>query len=291
MHRQSSTIGALLAPVVAEVSGLQAQIAQLAGTIQGKKDANARATRKKDIQKFAAEEKRLKSLEKKLDEAMELRDRYATGDPATLTHYQIAKIRAELRDTLWTPAAAASLSLPRAQHEGWGEKAVRIMRGLPPVVTQAKRDMDDGDVKKLDTGKNGLQTIQVGLGGLRTYLAFIISETQEGLFYRTDADPSILWAISIGEVTNEIIEGDLIPRDVRSRLLKAFRPSAILADYGDIYCAFEFGYNVVPAADADEAWTLVSITKGKPRYALTKRYSARKMLEELAAEQQADVAA
>ena len=264
----------LLAPLDAEGFELLAQIDQLAGTIERKKAANAVATKKKDMQLFRADEIRLEAAQRKL---VRLRaEKIALQTGGSLKHYQICRARAEMNGTFWSPEAEASLVLPRAQHEGWGEKAVRIMRGLPSAVTQEKRDMEDGDVKKIDNGHGGLQTVQVGRCGTAAVHRFIWSLTDQE---KASLDPSLQRAILEGELPKELLEGGGMPAWLLARLAEFVLPGEILSQYGDIYAAFEFGYVVIPQVDADEAWTLVSITKGKPRYALRKAYSLRKLTD------------
>jgi len=280
----------LLARVDAQTSDLQVKIEELAGTIESKKAYNTGLSKSKQ-KPTKGDEIALERARKKLLELEEERQEIFNGTHHKLTHYAINEIRARMANQNWSPEAQASLSLPRLAHEGWGEKGVRIMRGLPLVVTQDKRDMDDGDIKKLDNGHGGLQTVQVGRCGLVAYLSFIWDLTS---VERVTIDPTVAEAIKSGELPKELLEsGGAMPTWLLERLASYIIPSDVIGQYGSIYCAFEFGYVVIPQADADEAWTVVSITKGKPRYALRKSYSIKKMLEESTTpvDAQTDVAA
>lgn len=276
-HIATSTCAGFLAQVDAQRSAYEAQINELAGTIESKKSANLTLPKSKQ-RPTKADEAKLERLRKELQECEERRRELESGTARELTHYRICKIRAEMSGTIWTPEAAASLPLPRLHHEGRGEKAVRIMRGLDLVVTQEKRDMEDGDIKWLDNGNNSLQTVQVGRCGLTAYLTFVWNLARDKRV--KTVDPVIIRAIKDGELPKELLESPAMPFWLQEELASNVLPSEIIGQYGDIYCAFNFGYVVIPQADANEAWSFVNITKGKPRYALNKRYSVKKMLEE-----------
>lgn len=270
----------LLAPMDAEESELLAQIDRLAGTIERKKSANAAATKKKDEQKFRADEIRMEAAQKRLADIHFKKGLLFSG--SSLTHYEMCQIRAEMHASSWSQEAKATLALPRFQHEGRGEKAVRMMRGLSLVVTQGKRDMDDGEIKWMDNDHGGTQTMQVCRSGTVAVGGFIFSLTDKE---KATLDPRIRAAIIEGELQKELLEGRgeaKMPTELLIRLAGFVLPSEVLNDYGDIYAAFNFGYVVVPHTDADDAWSLVSITKGRPRYALRKSYSLKKMLDESA---------
>lgn len=304
---------ACLAPKDAVVAERRAQVQQLAGTLESKNDANialiteheskmheylqnkAQGIKcKKPLQPkltpICGDGKRYKSLLRHLDEAEQRRNDILSGE--SLTHYQINHIRAEMAGTTWSPEAHATLNEKRAAHEGWGEKAVRIMRGLPHVVTQEKRDMEDGDIKRLDNGNGGLQSVQVGRCGLTAYLSFVW-ELASDVKISKYIDRKVVDAIKTGELPKEMLEGPAkqFPYWLLDRMMSYVLPSDVIGQYGDIYCAYEFGYVVIPQGDADDAWTLISITKGKPRYGLRKAYSLQKMLEESAAKEEAPLAA
>lgn len=276
-HIATSACGEPLARVDASLKDLRVLIEELAGTIESKKIANVGKPKSKQ-RPTKGDELKLERLRNQLEDYEEARREFEAGTAKELTHYRICKIRAELNGTSWSPEAKATLDLPRLAHEGRGEKAVRTMRGLELVVTQDKRDMDDGDIKWLDNGHNGLQTVQTGRGGLCAFLNFVWELARSDR--AKDLDLKVVEAIKCGELPKELLEGDAMPKWLLEDLVFNVMPSTVLGEYGDIYCAFDFGYVVIPQADADEAWSLVSITKGKPRYALNKRYSVKKMLEE-----------
>lgn len=276
-HIASIECGEDLARVDAQMSELRVQIEELAGTIESKKLANVGKAKSKQ-KPTKGDEIKLGRLQERLQECEEHRRQFEDGTARELTHYRTCRLRAELNGTLWSPQAKATLELPRLAHEGRGEKAVRTMRGLELVVTQDKRDMEDGDIKWLDNGHSGLQTVQTGRCGLTSYLSFVWDLARSNKV--PEIDPVIIEAIKSGEIPKELLEGESMPSWLLESLVSYILPSDVLGQYGDIYCAFDFGYVVIPQADADEAWSLVSITKGKPRYALNKRYTARKMLED-----------
>ena len=275
-HTATRTFADLFAPMDARMTELLAQIDELAGTISAKKAANELEVRKTYKHKTKALEDKFERLRKEYEEVREAAGEITGGTSAKLTHYTVCKIRAEQDGTTWSKSAEESLKLPRAQHEGWGEKAVRIMRGLPLDVTQGKRDMDDGEIKKLDNGHGGLQTVQVGECGTSALFTFVWDLNDQA---KSSVSSEVAAAFKRGEVPKELINGPLMPAWLKAQLLDALKPSKILGQYGDIYCVFEFGYVVIPQADVDDAWELVSVTKGKPRYALKKIYSVKKMLE------------
>lgn len=276
-HITSNECGEDLARVDALICDLRVQIEGIAGTIESKKLANVGKSKSRQ-KPTKGDEMKLNRLQVRLQEREEHRRQFEDGSAKELTHYRTCRLRAELNGTLWTSEAAATLSLPRLAHEGRGEKAVRTMRGLELVVTQDKRDMDDGDIKWLDNGHNGLQTVQTGRGGLCAFLNFVWELARSDKASKIDS--KIIDAIKCGELPKELLESDLMPSWLLEDLMCHVLPSDVLGQYGDIYCAFDFGYVVIPEADADEAWSLVSITKGKPRYALNKKYTTKKMLEE-----------
>lgn len=283
---RTETFRAILAPVDAEIASLQGRHDQLARTIESKKNANAGLSKSKQ-RPTLGDENRRSSIAKKLLDVQERKQRLQAGD--LITHYQLVRIQAEMNEGIWTPEAAATLDEPRAQHEGRGEKAVHSMLGLPFEAKQTKRDLDDGDVKWMESAQHGLQTIQVGGDGREAYISFIMEECDAGLLKRKEIDPSVIAAFRRGEVTKELINSGLIPADVLQRLLSKLLPSRILCSYGNIYGAFSFGYVMVPADDADQAWSLVSVTKCMPRYALNKAYTHRMVVS--AAQHRPNVAA
>ena len=274
----TTVFAALLMPLDVDDTKLTALIDQLAGTIEHKKAANALATKKKDIQKYRSDEIKLEAAKKKLIAIREEKRQLFSGE--SLTHYEICHITAEMRGTCWSERAKAALLLPRKAHEGPGEQSVRIDRGLPLVCTQDKRDMDDGDVKWLDSGKESLQAPKVGKCGVEAAWGFLLGLTD----VEKKKIPREVWDyLKTGELPKDLLDGKYetkVPDWMLARLMDYILPSLVIGQYGDIYAAFNFGYLVVPEADADEAWLPIGISQGKPRYRLRREYSLRKMLEE-----------
>lgn len=292
----TTVFGVRFVPKDAAVTELRAQVEQLAGTLESKNAANialineydvkmheyllnkaqgikSKKPNKPDLMPIVGDGKRYKSLLRHLAEAERRRCEVLSGND--FTHYEIMQMIAEMLGTVWTTEAAMTLNDKRAAHEGRGEKAVRMMRGLPLIVTQEKRDMEDGDVKWLDGG-GSVQCPQVGRCGLTAYIKFVWDLAQDTKISKY-INPQIIEAITSGELPHTKLEG--LPSWLLERIMTYIEPTDILGQYGDIYCAFEFGYVVVPQSDVSDAWTLVGVTKGKPRYSLKRSYSLQKMLE------------
>lgn len=293
---RTETFAAILAPVDADIADLQGRRDQLARTIENKQNANVGLSKSKQ-KPTLADENRLASLAKKLLELQDERGRLLAGDIGCFNHYQLLKIQAEMSGWVWTPEAAATLNDPRAQHEGRGEKALHMVLGREFTPGHAARDLegdDGGDVKWMESLKKeapGVQPIQVGTSGREGYIDFIMRECDAGMLKRKDVDLETFVAFRRGEVTRKLIDSGSIPIDVIGRLLARLLPSNILSSYGNVYGAFSFGYVVVPADDADEAWSLISVTKCLPRYALNKAYTHRKVMAGSVAQHRSNVAA
>jgi hypothetical protein len=201
------------------------------------------------------------------------------------TSYQLCFVLAEALSQAWTPEEYASLASLRKQGEGPGEKALCMRFGLPLAGPNDKIDlMGRGDVKWLDNGTGGVQLMQVGTCGSEAYCSLLLEGGEAGLF-RSLADEQRRLFMR-GEVFRSAL--DSMPQAVSDAVKAACRPSKALAGYLDIHCAFQFGFIVVPAAHADDAWELVSITKGRPRYALRRDYVVGQLL---ATQQQPEVTA
>lgn len=290
---ETKAFGELLARVDAHLNEvdreINAQIDELARTIESKKLANASLPKSRH-KKYSNLETRISKLRTKLEtektECEERRKKLLAGTSEEITTYLACKIRAEMRGSepmtgwIWTPEAEASLALPCKRHEGPAEKAVAIQMGEQPKTSQAKRDRDDGDVKYGESSSGNTQPISPGVEGQCAYNGFIIARAEEGFFKREDVDSTLLNAFRRGEVSKKLLESNLLPVEIQAELKEALKPSTVLGAYGNIYLAFSFGYNLIPVEDADEAWTLLSITKCKPRYVIDRGYVIRKMLEE-----------
>ena len=296
-HTGTPTYSALLAPVDARIAEIRPQLDELAGTIASKKAANEKETRKTKKQPTVALENRFNGLKEEHEGLQELARQFENGATDKLTNYLICKIRAELRGSAvgpgwaWCPEAERALTLPCLRHEGPGEKSVGIQLGMPMKATHAKKDRDDGDVKWAQGSGNSIQPVTPGISGQIAWNEFMITMAERGFFKRTDVDPEVLVAFRRGEVPKNIFDQNLIPADTLEVFNPLFRPSVVLGSYGNLYLGFNFGYNLIPQADADEAWALLSITKCKPRYVLKREYSLRKMFEESTAKQKVEVAA
>lgn len=277
-HIHTSTCGSLLSPLDAEINKLSEQLIQLARTIEEKEAANVNLckTKKKPIK---GDTNKLLSTQRQLERLQELHRQIKEGNSGSFTHYQVLKIRAEQNGWIWTPEAALTLNMPCARHEGPGEKAIRTQFGMSLETTKDKRDLDDGDIKWMESAAGTVDRVSVGVDGQRAYNDFIIELAESGFFKRTDVDPEVMLALRRGEVSKELIDRGAIPEEVMARFNDSFLPSKVLGCYGNIYAVFSFGYNLIPQADADQAWSFLSITKCKPRYVLNKDYSVNKMLE------------
>jgi len=254
----------------AEIEDLEAQKSQLAGI-----KSNLRTKTQKNV---------LLSVKNRLKKRHKWAHKLEMGDLSYFKAYELIRILAELEGRLWSPAECATLGEPRALHEGPGEKAIKMRLGLT-LSSSTGRDLPNGEIKWLDNGKGSLQAMQVSLCGQKAWGAFIFEQAEAGLF--RGLDPTVRQALKDGEVPKRMI--DVLPLNVHRELCMAVLPAKVLAGYGDIYCAFNFGYIVVPADDLN-AWRLTGISKGRPRYALNIDYVVIKLLIS-SSEQQLDVVA
>lgn len=203
------------------------------------------------------------------------------------TTYLLVQLLSEADNNLWTLKALATIDkkeLPR--HVGRGEEAVHLNLGKPFLPSQGKRDLDDGDVKWLDDGAGGVQLVQVGRCGARAWGRFLLATAEAGDMRGLPED--VRDVVATGEVTRELLRR--LPPSLADGLRQAMASANVLSSYGAIYCAFEFGFVVVPVEDADEAWDFVSVTKQKPRYALRRSYVERRLRDTLATQRQPQVA-
>jgi hypothetical protein len=299
-YTEIRTCSELLAPMDAEIVGLNAQHVQLARTIKDKKDANEVATRKKDLKKVDGDEKRLKVIERRIDEAIQRRQQVIDFDISqpVLKHYTITKVYIDLFGRVWTERAKELNALQRISGEGWGEKGYRHMEGLSLVIAATGSTMDFPE--KFQEGKSierhaeeatcDLQSIRLGADALeRTTL--MVHRATKGLDPEKDLTPALWSKIYRGELGQETMS--LLPTVPREQLQAAIKPSAMMSKYtGGVVCFTSYGYFVIPACDFDIAFKCKGISQGGPCYNLEiEEYLAVKIRGVLHAQQQADVAA
>ena len=273
---ETATFGVLLDPMDAELLELQAQVDQLAGTIQVKKDANAQAKFKKDHQKYGKEQRRVDTLRKQMGDVIHRQDRLFDFDTSLpeYTRYNLVKIYIELFGKRWSPAAAALNALPRLGSEGWGEKGYRHMEGLSSVIPGASSTMDvperEQEMKSFERhaelASEEVQSIRMGADALE--LVSAAKREISRICKDGDLTPEQWSALDRGELGQETLSG--FPSAPEKLLVEATRPSVTMAAYrGGLICSFSYGYFVVPHSDFDEAFDLKGISQGGPCYNLS----------------------
>ncbi len=272
---ETATFCALLDPMDAELLELQAQVDQLAGTIQVKKDANAKVARKKDLQKYGKEERRIDTLRKQMGEVIRRQDRLFEFDVSLseYTRYNILKIYIDLFGKRWTPAATALNALPRLGSEGYGEKGYRHMEGLSPIIPGASSTMDvperEQEAKSFERhaelATEEMQSIRMGADALE--LVSAAKREIARICKNEDLTPEQWSFLDRGELGQETLSG--FPPEPEQLLVNATKPSTTMAAYkGGLICAFSYGYFVVPHSEFDQAFSLKGISQGGPCYNL-----------------------
>jgi hypothetical protein len=179
---------------------------------------------------------------------------------------------------LWTTEQAESWSKELAAHEGRGEKALRIRYGITQVPHNEDCDIIRADgtkeeVKNLQGRTNkglfNIQDIQTGHHGRKTYTRWMGVNAEAGLFKGLNDD--LRDAIFSGEVPQSLLYR-VLPENIRSALHEVLKPSNVLGYYDRMIGTTRFGSITIPKADFDAAWSLKTVTKSGPKYALRRQY-------------------
>lgn len=264
----------LLAPMDAAIVELEFQYRQLARTIEEKKLANAELSKSKQ-KSTVKNETSLRKIEKDIEIAKQKRlDLYRLK----LKPIELVTMLMECDGTLWTPEEALEWGKELANQEGRGEKGLRIRHNLPQVSTTQDVDLPEinEEVKCIESASGGsLQTIRPGTHGNKIYSAWMFLSAELGAFKNLSTEHRD--AIMFGELLRSMLYGSL-PAKFKNEIHELLKPSNVLGHYNAVNAVTKCGFIRVPREDFNSAWSLVSITKGGPKYELKTSYIVERLV-------------